>query len=54
MINDVFSGKQITVLGSKERNFIIAFNRELPDGTVLSFEPVANEASVILVDQGRQ
>ncbi len=51
LINDVFSGKQITVVGSKERNFIIAFNRELPDGTVLSFEPVANEASVILVDQ---
>lgn len=49
--NDGFAGKSIVVAGSKRENFMVAFDRELEDGTLLNFEPVQNALPVVMTDQ---
>ncbi len=50
IVADEFEDNQFVVAGSNELNLMVAFNRELGNGTILSFEPVVNELPVILVD----
>ncbi len=49
-INDSFNGDDIVVIGSKAKNFLIAFNRELDDGTILDFEALQDNNDVIMTD----
>ncbi len=51
LILDNFEGEKLAIVGNKEKNFIVAFNRELPDGTLLEFQVVQNSGAVILSDQ---
>ncbi len=50
LVPDEFQSKKMVVAGSKNLNLMVAFNRELADGTLLDFEPVQNELPVVLVD----
>lgn len=49
IISDVVDNELLVITGSKEKNFIVAYKREL-DGTVLSFTPVQNALPVIMKD----
>lgn len=50
VINNSFSGlKHVTAI-SKGKNFAVAYNRELDDGTLLEFTAVQNELPIIMVD----
>jgi len=51
IIQENFRGEDIVVVGSKDRNFMLAFKSILEDGTSLTFEPVNNlNSSLILKD----
>jgi hypothetical protein len=50
VINETFNDVQIVVAGSAEKNFAVSFERKLPDGTLLSFNPVEGELPVIMMD----
>ncbi len=49
-INDSYNGEDIVVLGSKSKNFLVAFNRALIDGTILDFEALSNEGPIVMED----
>ncbi|MBT8377945.1 MAG: hypothetical protein KJN64_01805 [Ignavibacteria bacterium] len=44
---------QHVVIGSKGKNFAIAFNHKLDDGTELEFTAVQNELLIIMIDSER-
>ncbi len=50
---DNFKGKDIVIAGSKEENFIVAYQRKLPDGALLEFQPNSNKAQtdILMLDQ---
>ncbi|MBN1987715.1 MAG: DUF3179 domain-containing protein [Prolixibacteraceae bacterium] len=50
VINDTFEGTQLVVAGSKSSNLMVAFDRKLPDGTVLDFQPLQASVDGILQD----
>lgn len=50
VISDVVDNELLVIIGSKKKNFIVAYQRELSDGTVLSFTPVQNDLPVIMED----
>ena len=49
---DNFNGKDLVVVGSKEQNFLIAYESRLQDGTLLQFAPVTegDDPSVVMED----
>ena len=47
--NDVFEGKNLVLFGSQDKNFIIAFESKLEDGTPVSF-PLATDQVIKDVD----
>ena len=49
-INDQVQGVSIVVVGNSDLNFAAAYNRELPDGTILSFSPVQNDLPNVMTD----
>jgi hypothetical protein len=49
-INDQFKNVEIVVTGNKEMNFMVAYERRLGDGTLLTFFSLQNNGSVILMD----
>ena len=49
-IEDQVNGRDVVVLGSEELNFMTAYNRQLADGTLLSFEAVQDQLPVALID----
>lgn len=51
VINDGFLGKGLVVAGSRDMNFMIAFERKMEDGTQLTFIPVQDALPVIMTDQ---
>ncbi|MDN3669038.1 DUF3179 domain-containing protein [Echinicola jeungdonensis] len=51
LILDQFGTNDLVIVGNKTKNFIVAFNRKLPDGTLLDFEVVENKGATILKDQ---
>lgn len=52
LAHEVFEDQPIIIAGSKDRNFLVSFGRELTDGTVLSFTRVSSsDPSVIMQDQ---
>lgn len=50
VINNNFSGLKHVTAVSKGKNFAVAYNRELDDGTLLEFTAVQNELPIIMVD----
>lgn len=55
VINDDYNGVDIVVVGSKAKNFMIAFDRKLEDGTILEFEAIQDGGATILKDnEGNQ
>ena len=50
VINDSFAGWSIVVAGSSDRDIAILFNRQLADGTILTFAPLINELPNIMTD----
>lgn len=51
VINDGFLGRGLVVAGSRDMNFMVAFERKLEDGTQLTFSPIQDELPVIMTDQ---
>ncbi len=50
MLLDEFNGVPIVVTGNSGSNFIVAFERTLPDGTLLEFEVKQRALPIILTD----
>lgn len=51
VFNDELNGKSIVVVGSNSRNFLVAYNRTIEDGVILSFSPVEKSGHIIMKDQ---
>ena len=51
VIEDSFKGRELVIVGSKRENFLIAFQRELEDGTLLNFKAAPDGEEAILLDQ---
>ncbi len=53
VIQDEFEGQQIVIVGNRTDNFLLAFGRELADGTLLEFSSAndTEKSEAILVDQ---
>ena len=50
VVNDQFYSKKLLIAGSNDLNLMVAYQRELADGTMLTFEPIQNELPTILLD----
>lgn len=50
IISDLFNNEELVITGSKKRNFIVAYNSELNDGTMLTFKAVQNSLPIIMED----
>lgn len=49
--NDDINGVPVVVAGNYEQNFLVAYSRKLPDGTILYFNPQVNKEASILRDR---
>ena len=49
-INEQFEGQSIVVVGNSALDLSVIYSRELPDGTILSLNPVQNDLPNIMVD----
>lgn len=50
VIQDAAGGANLVVAGSKSKNFIVAYNRVLPNGPTLDFQPVQDSLPMIMRD----
>jgi hypothetical protein len=50
VINDTFNGVFLVALGSSAKNFAVTYERQLGDGTVLTFSPVQGVLPIAMVD----
>lgn len=50
LVNKDFEGTKLVVIKNTTENFMLAFNRLLADGTLLSFEAIQDELPLILLD----
>ena len=50
IINDLIESKEIFLIGSKEKDFILSFERRLEDGTRLDFSPYNGQNDSLLID----
>ncbi|MFQ5448036.1 MAG: DUF3179 domain-containing (seleno)protein, partial [Saprospiraceae bacterium] len=46
---DVFKGVELVVVGSSHQNFMAAYNRQLPDGTMLEFSAVVETGNPVVM-----
>lgn len=51
VIQETFAGKELLIVGSAAKNIAAAYQRTLPNGTLLSFEAVDRGGAAILKDQ---
>ena len=49
-MNDNFLGTELVVVGSEEKNFMVAFEREL-EGNLLEFTALQDELPAVIEDQ---
>ena len=49
-IHDEFENTELVLAGSEDKNFIVAFQRRLDDGTLLNFQSITGELPVIIMD----
>jgi Protein of unknown function (DUF3179) len=53
VLNEIFNGIEIVVAGSRGKNFVVAYESTLDDGTKLTFNAIQNSLpSVIIDDEG--
>jgi len=50
VINDQFENQSIVAVGNSDLNFAVIYDRRLPDGTILTFEPIQNDLPNIMMD----
>lgn len=50
VITDQFKGEDLVIVGSESKNFIVAYNRLLDDGTLLNFLPVNEVSDAVMRD----
>lgn len=50
IINDKINTSPVVIVGSKSKNFALAFFRRLPNGKELTFSPIQNALPVVMVD----
>ena len=50
VIENNFANTDLVVVGSTTKNFMTAYNRQLADGTILSFEAVQDQFPVVMTD----
>ncbi len=50
VIEDGFEGREIVVAGDKSKNFMLAFDRKLQDGTLLSFTALPDALPAVMTD----
>jgi len=50
LVNDNFDGTELVIVGSEEKNFMVAFEREL-EGNVLDFTALQDELPAVIEDQ---
>lgn len=51
VIEDIMERKELVVAGSKEKNFVVAYYRQLPDGTLLDFQvPIEPFQPAVMID----
>ncbi len=50
VVQNEFQGKDLVVVGSKEKNFLTAYESVLADGTALTFTALQAELPVVMVD----
>lgn len=50
LVENQVDGTDLVVVGSTTKNFMTAYNRQLADGTILSFEAVQNQLPVVMKD----
>ena len=51
IVQDDFEGVPLVLIGSAGQNFIVAYERQLQDGTKLEFEPLPLDFPVVMKDQ---
>lgn len=49
--NDELNAKSIVVVGSEERQFLVAYERVIDEKIILDFSPVENEGKIVMMDQ---
>ena len=50
VVDDSFQSTELVIAGSEDKNFIVAFERNLSDGTALTFEAVPDSLPTLLKD----
>ncbi len=50
VIEDSFEGGEFVLVGNEKDNFVVSFNRDPGDGTLLSFLPVQNNYPIVMTD----
>lgn len=50
IIENRFQGKDLVVIGSQSKNFIVAFENRLPDGMSLTFQPIEGALPIVMED----
>ncbi|MEL6588700.1 MAG: DUF3179 domain-containing protein [Bacteroidota bacterium] len=51
IIEDEFLGQKLVICGDPTRNLLFSWQRELPDGTVLTFTPITDRLPIVMQDQ---
>ncbi|MCH8332077.1 MAG: DUF3179 domain-containing protein [Bacteroidetes bacterium] len=50
VINDAFQSTDLVVIGNKQKNFLVAFESKLQDGTKLTFTAVQDQLPLVMTD----
>ena len=50
MIEDTFEGKDLVIVGSEDKNFLVAFERDF-NGSLRTFTPLQNELPAVMQDE---
>lgn len=50
VVQNNFQGKKLVIIGSKEKNFLTAYESILEDGTELTFTAIQDELPVVVID----
>lgn len=51
VVHDSHQGRDVVVVGSKEDNFLVSFNNDPGDGTLLTFSPLEGAYPAVMSDQ---
>jgi Protein of unknown function (DUF3179) len=54
LINDVVNGEEVIILGNENKNFIVSFYSQLPDGSKPVFSPVSQNNIIMEDDLGNE